>query len=149
MFPIYLYFTSYTVAATLLSLVVQVSPLVQETVRAATFIVAASALYIYVRYGPVAIYRFYNTVLPTVFTNPALTVAYDVLVHFVPVLLLGLPAGGAPLLIAYAAVALWYMAVRSKIQTIYPTGAPTAVYDTWVSVGIPVSLLLIYGVMKI
>jgi hypothetical protein len=148
MFLLYLYFTSYTVAATLLSQVITFSPLIQETIRAVTFIVAASALYIYARYGPAGIYRFYNTVLPTVFTNPTLTVAYDALIHFGPVFLLGLPTtlSVVPLLIAYAVVAIWYVTIRATvgIESVYPTGAPTPVYDTWVSMGIPATLAALY-----
>lgn len=55
----------------------------------------------------------------TVTAGTALAVAFDVAVHFVPVVAIGLPTHPASVCVAYGLLLAWYFAVRKIVSRLY------------------------------
>ena len=109
---------------------------VRGVVAALALYVAAAATVYWAAYGPRGVGRFYARLWGAPDRPLPLWLALDVALHFLPALMLGLPArprdyaGGVAVLLA------WYVAVaRPRMQALYDL--PAAVTDPWVLVGAP------------
>ncbi len=141
-----LFFTFYSFILAALTTVVNFSPATLDIIRAMVFIVAISVAYIYLRYGPAVMDRFYQRLFPATFTEPWIALVFDALIHFAPVAVVGLPRTGTGLVIGYAAMVLWYLLIQYTvgIDTVYSKEIPCDVYEDWTMIGIPATLLALH-----
>jgi hypothetical protein len=143
-----LYFTTYTVLLTILSRFYVWPASVMDVLRGTVSIVALSIAYIYLRYGPKVVYQFYARFLGSN-VSPALVWLYDVLIHFLPVVVVGgFPRHFLGLAVAYAIFIAWFLAIRSSVglQSLYSPAIPKKDYDTWAFVFLPLILGVLWSV---
>jgi hypothetical protein len=142
----FLCYTPYNVFAVILVLVLRFPDAVVDVVRGSTLLVGASVLLVYLVYGyrvVVDYWRRWHPHWPT-----AMILIYDALIHFLPVLLLGLPRTCRGILIAYVIILIWYLLVRSQIQRIYIRDIEQWRYDAILFGAAPLLVVIISTYIK-
>ena len=93
--------------------------IVIDIIRAKCIFVALVVIYYYLKFGFDSPRRFYSKILGL--PKMSLLTAYliDVFVHFLPVILLGLPRNVMSYIFAYLDVIIWYVLVRKHIVNVY------------------------------
>ena len=89
----------------------------KDYIRAASIIVAIGWLMLYFYVGPSKIEEFYKMRFPWIDTK--LIYFIDIMVHFVPVFLVGLPRSYYSYFIAFGIILVWYVVFRPIIQKAY------------------------------
>lgn len=129
------YFTAYNLYATIVVLLFGQRLLpeaVIDVVRGTSLLVAMSVAYIYVVYGTKAVFSMYQRINPT--WSACSNMLFDWVVHFGPVLMLGLPRRSRSLVIALVLMLVWYWVVRDDVQNIYIRSIPLTGYDALIQV---------------
>lgn len=88
-----------------------------DTVRASTVLVACGWLLLYVAVGPAQIAAFYQRIFPQVPKEIVYTL--DIIVHFIPVMIVGLPIEKYSYFIAFAMLLVWYLVFRPMTQKVH------------------------------
>lgn len=97
---------------------------ITEIVRGSAMLVAFSVLTIYIVYTPQTIVKFYreNTFVKNVYAinkSNKLIFITDLFIHFVPVLLLGLPKTVEGVFTAMCLMLSWYVLFRDEMHRLY------------------------------
>ena len=111
--------TTYNVIATICAVMIkkEVPNAVLDVVRTTSLCMAASVYLIYVLYGIGAVIAHYRRLFPGLPTY--LLIVIDLVIHLLPVIVLGLPTLLLPVVIGYGIVAAWYLLVREHIHAMY------------------------------
>jgi hypothetical protein len=134
LFDMFQYFTTYNVCVTIIVKVYEkrTAGWVFDIVRGTALLVASAVAYFYVVYGPRVILSMYERIFPS--RSTLLYLLFDWVIHFVPVLVLGLPRHVASLPIAYSLLLSWYAFMRANIPNIYFHSVSMSEYDTLIAV---------------
>lgn len=90
-----------------------VSPWVLDVIRANCVMIAIAWLLLYLITGPSAIANYYETrYVPDTNRARMMVRGMDVLIHFIPVIVLGLPKMSTSIVFALGFMAFWYIATR-------------------------------------
>jgi hypothetical protein len=89
----------------------------QDYVKAACVLLAVIWVMMYMHIGPGRIISYYQHMFPRV--PRWILHVVDILLHFVPVLLLGLPSTYASYTFAFGVLLLWYIMVRPMMSVVY------------------------------
>jgi len=121
---------------------------VNEIIRTLAVIVYICITYAYIRFGFKSVQKFYKQ-FGVIFNSKMYMVAFDYIVHSLPVLLIGLPTDPASMLYGYIIFVGWYMLVRKNITRLYLTDIPLIRYDEIIFAVVPVILYVYYIVLDL
>lgn len=137
----WLKFTTYNVYIVLLLVLlkrfVTIPALIIEIIKSTSFIIAIAVVYVYLTRGPQTVMDMYKRLHPS-WPLWAL-LPYDWLLHFVPVLVMGLPSVNGVLTIALMIILIWYLMIESRVEKLY---IPRMDYKRVMYVFLPISIAL-------
>ena len=104
----------------------------QDIVRATTFLILTAIVLIWMTGNVLSIYeKLYNSFefAPSVSLTKKYAIMFilDIILHLVPLLIIGIPQHGVSFLFAYGIMMIWYLLVRDHIGSIY---IPYLPYDS-------------------
>jgi hypothetical protein len=88
-----------------------------DVLAALCVLIAAAALLLLLRNGCAGIGRFYYNIFGI--SDPSTVILLDIVTHYVPVLLLGLPSDPFSYVYAYLMLMVYYILVRNRLNAIY------------------------------
>lgn len=117
----WLRFTTYNVYAVLLIVLFRqfktIPILILETVRATSLLIAIAVIFIYMTKGIKHVWGMYHSMYPS---WPSWTLLpYDWLLHFVPVMLMGLPSVLGSMTTGFLFIVVWYLLVKDRMKQLY------------------------------
>lgn len=121
------------------------SNIIIDTIKGLSFLIATSVIYIYSVYGDKQIHKLYGYFIGNQF--PIITYyLLDFVIHFLPVMLLGLPSHINGIFYAYFIIVIWYLSIRHFIQKLYFETMNVKEYDFIIFVYL-ISVSLLYTII--
>lgn len=121
------------------------SDIIKDTIKGLSFLIAIAVIYIYGVYGAKEIKQFYGHFIGNQFP----TIIYyllDFIIHFLPVILIGLPSHINGIFYAYFITVIWYLSIRHFIQKLYFENMSVKEYDFIIFVYL-ISVSLLYTIV--
>jgi hypothetical protein len=90
-----------------------------DTLRGSCVLVALAVLFYYFMFGLQSPMNFYRGILNSHSISIIEAFLIEFFVHFLPVLMIGLPQSGWSYVFAYISMLVWYIIIRHKASSIY------------------------------
>lgn len=111
-----------------------------------SLLIAVTILLSWTLQGSESMIRFYRTYMPNASVNEI--ILFDFLIHFTPVIVLGLPRSADPLLAPWMAIATWYIVLHSQIKKIYMPWVWKGWYEAMIFGALPIFILIYHVVTR-
>ena len=121
-------FTTYNLVAFAACLVFKPSEALKDIVRTTSWLVLLASLFIHLAHGHTAALDIYTS-LAEFPGKHWLLYPVDLVLHWVPALVLGFPKHSQSVLVGTTILAAWYLIVRNKMQSLYSSHLSAAQYD--------------------
>lgn len=140
--------TTYNVIAAVAVSILNTPPFIYQIVQTTSLLIGVT-VFIVIAYLPYeSIRKFYKQIFPAIAEYPVAVHAHNALLHFVPILVLGLPPSGFSIsvCVGYGIYLSWYLALRRNdfVRKVYIREIDVPTYDKLIATSCIITFAILY-----